>query len=167
VLTALAEHCRAMRAQDVSQPRVTAASDSSRISTELSSRRTGLSFQRTRLSAERTLMSVIRTALSLIGFGFTIHQLFTRLAQSGAFGGGAGAARIFGTTLVLLGVVMLALGIYYHVRFILGLRATGTEMTADGLLHGQSGFPPSLVLVSAVLLLLLGLAALGSMLFQP
>jgi putative membrane protein len=39
-------------------------------------------------------------------------------------------------------------------------------MTADGLLHGQSGFPPSLVLVSAVLLLLLGLAAMGSMLFH-
>lgn len=123
--------------------------------------------QRTRLSADRTLMSVIRTALSLIGFGFTIHQLFTRLAQAGGFGGGAGAARMFGTTLVLVGIVMLALGIYYHVRFILGLRATSTEMTADGLLHGQSGFPPSLALVTAVLLLLLGLAALGNMLFQP
>src|SRR5580765_8738252 len=128
------------------------------IANELAARRTGLSLQRTRLSADRTLMSVIRTALSLIGFGFTIHQLFTRLAQSGAFAGSADAARTFGTTLVLVGVVMLALGIYYHVRFILGLRATGTELTADGLLHGQSGFPPSLALVSAVLLLLLGLA---------
>ena len=52
--------------------------------TELSSRRTGMSFQRTRLSADRTLMSVIRTSLSLIGFGFTIHQIFTKLFDQGS-----------------------------------------------------------------------------------
>ena len=142
--------------QYVSQPRVTAASDSSRIATELASRRTGMSFQRTRMSADRTLMSVIRTSLSLIAFGFAINQLFN-LAQS---------ARGFGTTLVVVGIVMLALGIFFHVRFILGLRDTRTEMMADGLLHGQSAFPPSLVLITAVLLLLIGLGAFISMVFH-
>jgi len=151
---------------DVSQPRVTATSDSTRISTELASRRTGMSFQRTRMSADRTLMSVIRTALSLIVFGFTIHQLFTKLAQSGTLLEGQHAARSFGTTLVLVGIVMLALGTFSHVRFVLTLRATRSEMTADGLIHGQSGFPPALVLISVVLLFVIGLGALASMVFH-
>src|SRR5438093_3872351 len=79
---ARAEHCRAMP-QDVSQPRVTAASESGHIATELASRRTGMSFQRTRMSLDRTLLSVIRTSLALIAFGFAIDQLFRRLPQSG------------------------------------------------------------------------------------
>lgn len=152
--------------QDFSQPRVTATSDSTRISTELASRRTGMSFQRTRMSADRTLMSVIRTALSLIVFGFTIHQVFTKLTQSGTLLGGQHAAQTFGTMLVLVGSVMLALGTFSHVRFLLNLRATRSEMTADGLIHGQSGLPPPLVLISAVLLFLIGLGALVSMLFR-
>jgi putative membrane protein len=148
--------------QDVSQPRVTASSESSRIATELASRRTGMSFQRTRMSAARTLMSVIRTSLSLMAFGFTIAQFFSRLADAG----GAPAARSFGTALLLLGVLMLALGIFENVRFIVSLRATRIEMTADGLIHGQSAFPPSLVLVTALLLLLVGLIAITSMVFH-
>lgn len=152
--------------QDFSQPRVTATSDSTRISTELASRRTGMSFQRTRMSAERTLMSVIRTALSLIVFGFTIHHLFNKLTQSGTLLGGQHAAQTFGTMLVLVGIVMLALGTFSHVRFLFDLRATRGELTADGLIHGRSGLPPSLVLISAVLLFLIGLGALASMVFH-
>jgi len=121
-----------------------------------------MSFQRTRMSADRTLMSVIRTSLSLMAFGFTIAQFFSRLADSG----GAPAARSFGTALLLLGVLMLALGILENVRFIVSLRATRIEMTADGLIHGQSAFPPSLVLVTALLLLLVGLIAITSMVFH-
>jgi putative membrane protein len=64
------------------EERITAQSDSDRISVELSSRRTGMSFQRTRMSADRTLMSVIRTSLSLIGFGFTLYQVFEKLVQA-------------------------------------------------------------------------------------
>lgn len=145
-----------MMRQGVSLPRVTAASDSSRIATELASRRTGMSFQRTRMSADRTLLSVIHTSLSLIAFGFAIYQLFT-LAQ---------AARSFGTTLVVVGIVLLALGIFFHVRFISGLRDARTEMMADGLIHGPSAFPRSLVLITAVLLLLIGVAAMISMVYH-
>src|SRR5262245_13170209 len=133
--------------------RVTAASDSDRISVELSSRRTGMSFQRTRMSADRTLMSVIRTSLSLISFGFTIFQVFQKLKDQQILTGTA-PARNFGVALVALGIGMLILGIIYHVQFMLGLRAERNQMTEDGLIHGQSRFPTSLTLITALVLLL-------------
>jgi len=151
--------------QDVSQPRVTAASESGNIATELASRRTGMSFQRTRMSLDRTLLCVIRTALALIGFGFAIDQLLRRLPQSEAVPGD-GRAGILGAAFVTLGILVLALGIVYHVRFLSGLRDTRNEMTADGLIRGQGAFPPSLVLITAVLLVLVGLGALVSILFH-
>jgi putative membrane protein len=136
------------------------------INTELSMRRTGMSFQRTRMSADRTLMSVIRTSLSLIGFGFTIYQFFNRLKESGVLHGTAAGERNFGTGLVLVGIGMLVLGIGYHVRFMLELRRQRAEMTADGLIHGHSNFPTSLVLIVAVILLLLGLFTALSMILR-
>ena len=89
--------------------------------TELSARRTGMSFQRTRMSADRTLMSVIRTSLSLIGFGFTIAQVFQKLRDQDIITKAA-APRNFGLALVGLGIVMLVIGIVYHVQFMMGLR---------------------------------------------
>ena len=134
------------------------------ISTELSRRRTGMSFQRTRMSADRTLMSVIRTSLSLIGFGFTIFQVFEKAKDANLLRA-ANAPRNFGVALVLLGVGMLALGIVYHLQFMRALRTTRAEMAAEGLIHGESPFPPSLTLISALILLSIGLAAMFNMLF--
>jgi putative membrane protein len=145
--------------------RVTSESASDKISVELSARRTGMSFQRTRLSADRTLMSVIRTSLSLIGFGFTIYQVFEKLREAGTLTH-AGAPRNFGITLVLLGIGMLVLGIVYHVRFMLGLRHERKEMTRDGLIHGESQFPTSMTLIVALLLLVVGVFAILSMVFD-
>ena len=145
--------------------RVTSQSDSASISTELASRRTGMSFQRTRMSADRTLMAVIRTALSLITFGFTLYQFFERLLDSSVIRN-ASAGRNFGLSLVVLGVAMLVLGIIYHLRFMYGLRIQREEMTHEGLIHAQSNFPVSQTLIVAVLLLLLGLMAIASMVFD-
>jgi putative membrane protein len=133
---------------------------------ELSSRRTGLSFQRTRMSADRTLMSVIRTSLALIGFGFTIFQFFRYLRET------AGttqmvpvyAARNFGLALVFLGVGMLVMGIVYHLRFMSELRAERHMMVEQRLVHGELSYPISMTLITAVLLLLIGLVAIFSML---
>jgi putative membrane protein len=144
---------------------VSRASDPDQISVELSSRRTGMSFQRTRMSADRTLMSVIRTSLSLISFGFTIFQVFEKLKDQNVITH-AGAARNFGVTLVLLGIVMLIGGIVYHVQFMLHLREERTTMVADGLVHGESKFPPSLTLITAIILLFIGVFAIISMMFQ-
>src|SRR5262245_50241266 len=136
-----------------------------RISVEQSSRRTGMSFQRTRMSADRTLMSVIRTSLALIGFGFTIFQFFGKLKETGTLSG-THAARNFGLALVALGIALLVLGIVSHVQFMLGLRHMRHEMRAQGLIHGESVFPVSLTLITAVALLLIGIAAIVSMVFN-
>jgi putative membrane protein len=134
------------------------------ISVELSSRRTGMSFQRTRMSADRTLMSVIRTSLSLISFGFTIFQFFGKLAETQ--GWGSAPARNFGVALVTLGVVMLVIGMAYHMAFMTGLRHEREAMRIEGLIHAQSRFPVSMTLIVAVLLLAVGLLAVISMMFH-
>jgi putative membrane protein len=145
--------------------RISRASDSDNISVELSSRRTGMSFQRTRMSADRTLMSVIRTSLSLIGFGFTIFQFFEKLKEGGTLAHAA-APRNFGITLVALGIVMLIGGIIYHLQFMLHLREQRDAMIADGLVHGESKFPVSLTLLTAAILLLIGVVAIVNMIFD-
>ncbi|QGM99541.1 DUF202 domain-containing protein [Methylocystis parvus] len=124
-----------------------------------------MSFQRTRMSADRTLMSVIRTSLSLIGFGFTIFQFFQKLRDQNVVMH-AGAARNFGIALVGLGIVMLIGGIIYHIQFMLHLRHQRDAMIADGLVHGESQFPVSLTLLTAIILLLIGVTAIVSMIFN-
>jgi len=133
--------------------------------TEMSMRRTGMSFQRTRMSADRTLMSVIRTSLSLIGFGFTIFQFFGKLREAGTLTHAA-APRNFGITLVALGIAMLVMGIIYHGQFMIGLREERKRGKLAGLVHAESGFPPSMTLITAVVLLLIGILAIVSMVFQ-
>jgi putative membrane protein len=151
--------------QPIETPAVTAKSESSLVNTELSSRRTGMSFQRTRMSADRTLMSVIRTSLSLIGFGFTIFQFFSKLQNGNLLRPDSGTARNFGFSLVALGVIMLTIGIWYHVQFMLGLRHRRREMTQAGLIHAQSEYPISLTLIVAVLLFLIGVLAVVGIVF--
>jgi putative membrane protein len=135
-------------------------------SLELSSRRTGMSFQRTRMSADRTLMSIMRTALSLIGFGFTIYQFFGHMLEVPGVNLRPHAPRNFGVALVGLGIVMLTLGIVYHVRYMQGLRHERRLMIAEGLVHGESHYPISLTLITAGLLWLLGLLAIAGMTFD-
>jgi inner membrane protein YidH len=45
------------------------------------------------------------------------------------------------------------------------LRRTRAEMAADDLVHGESPFPPSLTLITAVILLAIGFAAIVNMVF--
>jgi putative membrane protein len=139
-----------------------ASTDTGSISTELAARRTGMSFQRTRMSAERTLMSVIRTSLSLISFGFTIFQFFKKFNIVGPISADH-APRNFGRALVFIGVGILILGIVYHSQFMLGLRAERRELIAAKLIHGTSGFPISVTLIAALLLLTIGLLAIVDM----
>ena len=102
--------------------------------------------------------------LSLIGFGFTIYQVFESFARRDRHS--AAAPANFGIALVLLGIGMLIVGIIYHLQFMARPAAHRDEMTEAGLIHGQSGFPLSFTLIIAVLLLLVGLAAIVSMVFD-
>ena len=138
---------------------------SAQVSTELAMRRTGMAFQRTRMAADRTLMAVIRTSLSLISFGFTIYQFFNKMKDAGVLKNTA-SARNFGTTLVLVGIGMLIFGIVYHVLFMLGLRDQREQMKLAQLVHGESRFPASLVLIVALILLLIGIVAAASMILH-
>ena len=138
---------------------------SSETATELAMRRTGMAFQRTRMAADRTLMAEIRTSLSLIGFGFTIFQIFKKLKDAGVLHAIA-APRNFGLSLVLLGVGMLVLGILYHLLFMFELRQQRKQMKGLGLIHAQSHFPASLTLIVAVTLLIVGIAAAVSIVFD-
>ena len=61
---------------------------------------------------------------------------------------------------------MLVGGIGYQMQFMYGLREQRKAMTAAGLIHGESQFPLSLTLFTAVILLLIGIAAIVSMVFQ-
>jgi len=135
------------------------------MSVELASRRTGMSFQRTRMSADRTLMSVIRTSLSLIGFGFTIYQVFSHLQEEHVIVR-AHAPRNFGAALIILGVAMVAVGIIFHMQFMISLRREREDMRVSGLIHGESEFPLSFTLAVAILLLLLCIAAIASVVFH-
>ena len=144
---------------------VTGKSQADKISVELSARRTGMSFQRTRMSADRTLMSVMRTSLSPISFGFTIFQFFQKMQDAKVLEH-THASRNFGMALVILGIAMLSVGIVYHLQFMVGLRKTRADMAAEGLIHGESRFPPSWTLVTAALLLCVGIAAILNMVYQ-
>jgi putative membrane protein len=70
---------------------------------------------------------------------------------------------VFGMALVWLGTGLLVLGIVYHVQFMIGLRKTRAEMSHGKLIHGESGFPVSITLIAAVLLLAIGIVAIVSM----
>ena len=61
---------------------------------------------------------------------------------------------------------MLVVGIVYHVKFMIGLRKSVSRLKADGLIHAESVFPVSLTLMMAVLLLVIGVLAIVSMVFD-
>ncbi len=133
--------------------------------TELSSRRTGMSFQRTRLSAERTLMSVVRTSLSMISFGFTIYSFFGHLQGEGMLRR-QHAPRNFGLALITLGVAILLAGIGFHIAFMRELRNERIALAKEGLIRAKTHFPVSYTLLTAVMLLLIGLTAIVSIVFD-
>lgn len=133
--------------------------------TELSMRRTGMSIQRTRMSADRTLMSIIRTALSLIGFGFTVHEVFHKAVTAGMIDNSQ-SSRNFGLTLIVLGVLLLTGGIVRHVQFALQMRHQRHELMTQELVHGESSYPVSVALITAVLLWVVGLLAAARVVFN-
>jgi putative membrane protein len=133
---------------------------------ELSSNRTSLSFERTRMSADRTLMSIVRTALSLIGFGFTIYQVFHRAQEAHLLPLGERAPRNFGLALVLLGVLLLAMGIISHAGFGVKLNQRRARLFSLALVRRDIHYRTTPTFVTALLLLLIGVAAAAGIVFR-
>jgi uncharacterized membrane protein YidH (DUF202 family) len=133
--------------------------------------RSRLELQLARLSADRTLLAVLVAALGLIASGFVIFQLFQELHSARVLNDASAGTLNFGVTLVCLGVLLLLLGSGQHVWWLRELSALSRQHPA-GLAPGAprtpnpgaSPVPPALTLISAALLLSIGVAALLSML---
>jgi putative membrane protein len=147
---------------------MTELSDMAKPADRMAATRTELAFQRTRIAVDRTMMAFMRTSVSLIGFGFTIFSIFRTLADEAILGSRVPprAPGIFGLAFVVMGVVLLALAIYGDVKFMRNLRAQRERLIETGLIDGLEPLPRSLAAVGALLLLFVGLVAIGAILLD-
>jgi len=111
------------------------------------------------MSSDRTLMSVVRTSLSLIGFGFTVFQFFHLLNDKVLTTTAPHAPRRFSLALILLGVVLLTLGIFNHLRETRGRRARRQALCEKGLIRHLEIVKTSSALLVAFLLWGVGIVA--------
>ena len=89
---------------------------------------------RTALSSEQTLMSWVRSSLSLFTFGFSITQFFYFLAQSQEDPEVAAGPRRLGISLIVVGIVVLVLGLFEHLKRIRHLKDQGLPEDAGSFL---------------------------------
>jgi putative membrane protein len=117
-----------------------------------------LAKERTREAADRTLMAWIRTCLSLIGFGFGIAKFRDILVDAGLRRGPEHlhSTLIFGLSFIALGTFGLLAAVVQHWRVLAHIKNKNFEYT---------GFRP-IVMVTAILLLLIGLFAFFSILLR-
>lgn len=129
--------------------------------TLLAQHRTALAFERTRLATDRTMMATLRTSFSMIGFGFTLFTIFRTIGTEDILGAAVPerAPALFGLTLVLLGILVLAHGLWSERMFRMRLATERQRMTDEGLLPAELPFPRGSVTVAGFLLLLIGLLA--------
>ncbi len=77
---------------------------------------TRLALERTRGAYERTMMAWVRTAMSLITFGFTVYKFFESDMAKTNFEVGIFGPRGFGLSLIVIGLLSLAVGKIEHRR---------------------------------------------------
>jgi uncharacterized membrane protein YidH (DUF202 family) len=118
-------------------------------------------FERMLMDADRMMMQMVNLALSLIGVGFSINAFFTEAARAGAQADKE--ARMLGIFLVLLGLLFLSMGIWTQARYRRELIARYGRPAGSRLPFAGRSTPP---FVTAFLLLVAGLGALGIMLFR-
>lgn len=68
--------------------------------------------------------------------------------------------------MVALGVIMLAMGIIYQVKFMVQIRSERDSFKDEGLLPTIDTYPLSMTLIVAVLLFLLGITTIIMMVLQ-
>jgi putative membrane protein len=119
--------------------------------------------ERALLDAERIMMQTVQTSLSLIGFGFTIAEFFNGVGVGPA--DARSNARLVGEALLVLGLLLLALGIWSHTRYrgrlVRRIRRLGGARLAYGMRYRDT---PSFIV--AILLLVVGVLTLAMVLYR-
>jgi putative membrane protein len=133
---------------------------------ERSARLVAMSLQRTCMSAERMLLSVVRTAMSLIGFGFITFNLFSVLHDSEVIQAGSRAPRQFGLALMFIGICMLIIGVWRHMRFAASVRRAYALLVEDNLVPNRAEPPNSFNLFLAIGLFFIAFSAFINMMFE-
>jgi putative membrane protein len=130
---------------------------------DMAAQRTELAYQRNRFAADRTLMAIMRTSLSMIGFGFTIFSVFNSVAARELIGDIVPdrTPGLFGLALVVLGVLLLVAGIAADMRYMAKLRRQHHWLLESEWGGGIDPIDRSLIVMSAIALLLIGLVAIG------
>ena len=131
---------------------------------ELAQERTVLAADRTRWAADRTLwaddrtlIAWIRTSLTLIGFGFGVGRALEYLEKFERETDPYHSAMIFGASFILLGVLGLIGAIVQHLRIERRLIKMGYHRVE----------PVPLGLLTAVILVLIGIFAFAMVLINP
>jgi putative membrane protein len=125
--------------------------------TDLASDRTRWAADRTLWADDRTLIAWVRTSLALIGFGFGVGRALEYLEKFDRETDPYHSAMIFGASFILLGILGLLGAIVQHVRIERRLIEMGYHR----------GEPVPLGLLTAVILLLIGVFALVMVLVNP
>ena len=121
-----------------------------------------LEFERALIDVERVMMQTVQTSLSLIGFGFSIAEFFRK---GGVGGSKQGGGLFVGEAMLILGLLLLALGIWTHASYRRHLICDMRPPDADGATYGvRYRDTPSFVI--AVLLLLIGFFGLVTLVFR-
>jgi putative membrane protein len=119
---------------------------------------------RTRLALERTLMAWVRTGIALIGFGFSIVEIFNRLATNPSVAPPLlpEMPRYVGLTLIAAGVLALVISCWQYV--LVSNYLWGPHFRPIAGLREGGGRTPALAI--AILLTLLGVAAFVAVLLR-
>ena len=108
-------------------------------------------------------MSAARTSIALIGFGFTIFQFFHTLNDKFLNSRlPAEAPRRFGGALILLGIILLVMALWFHRQEVKALHRRRQHLFAEGLIRHPAVHKTSAAVSISVLMLVLGALAMWS-----
>ena len=125
--------------------------------TDMASDRTRMAADRTLWADDRTLIAWIRTSLALIGFGFGVGRALEYLEKFDRETDPYHSAMIFGASFIFLGVLGLLGAIVQHHRIERRLKKMGYHRVE----------PVPLGLLTAVILVLIGIFAFAMVLINP
>lgn len=109
-------------------------------------------------------MSTLRTSFSMIGFGFTLFSFFRTIKAEDVLGAAVPmrAPAWFGLSLIVLGILVLAHGLWSENAFRKRLVQRRAALMATGALPADEPMPGSAIRLAGMLLLMIAvLAVLG------